>query len=111
MVVGLVAIHEHHRPLAIGALDGVSRDQHISSGIVDIARGLELLVWCVDRLHPFFGDDQRRHILRRIADYLVALVDQKKRISAVVDGIRHVMEIVGSTRAFAHHGADIICQP
>ena len=44
VVVVLIAIDQHHGPLPVGPLDGVGCDQHISGGIVDIARSFELLV-------------------------------------------------------------------
>ena len=37
VIVGLVAVHQHHRPLAIGALDRIRRDQHIACRVGDVA--------------------------------------------------------------------------
>ena len=78
VVVELVAIDQHHRPLTVRALDCVGRDHHISGGIVDVACSFELLVRGVDGLHPLFRDDLRRQILRRIAEHFIVLVDPQE---------------------------------
>ena len=78
VIVGLIAVDQHHRPLAIRTLHSVSGDQNVSRGIIDVTRGFELLVWRVDGLHPFFRDQLRGNILRRITHHFVVLIDQQK---------------------------------
>ena len=88
VIVRLIAIDQHHRPLAVGPLDGVGGDQHISGSVAHVARGFELLVRRVDGLHPFFRDDLRREILRRITHHFVVRVDPQEisEAAAVLPG-------------------------
>jgi hypothetical protein len=57
VVVELVAVYDHYRPLSIGPLDSVCGDENVAGSIVDVARGLKLFVGRVDGLYPLFGND------------------------------------------------------
>ena len=111
VLVVLIAVDQHHRPLSVRTLDRIGCDQQGPGSVGHITRNFEEFVRGIHGLHPLLGDHLGSHVLRRIADQLIVFVDQEQRICAPVSRRRHVVEIISSAGARGHHGSNIVGQP
>ena len=84
MVVIVILVHQHHGPLPVGPLQGISRHQRVSVFILHVARDFEELVDGIHRLHPFLRDHLRREILRRIVLDVAVVVHRQEAASAAL---------------------------
>ena len=78
MVVILVLVDQHHRPLSIGPFDGICGHQDVAVLVLHVARDPEELVNGIDGLHPLLGDHLRRQVLRRVVSNAIVFVDREE---------------------------------
>ncbi len=109
MVMVSIFVDQHDGPLPIGTLHRIRRHERIPVAILYVARALEQLVYRIHRLHPFFCDDFRRKILRRIVKHAPISVHRQKAVSSV--NRSDVVKVISAARACGQHRTHVIRQP
>jgi hypothetical protein len=70
----LVAVYQHHRPFAVGPMQGIGGYESVPSIILDVACGWKDGVDLVAGLHPFACDELAgKELRKRLKDFIVAV--------------------------------------
>src|SRR5712691_1203398 len=64
MMVLVILVDQHERPLSIRPEHGIHRNQNMSLGVLNIARGMEKAMLSILRLRPLLRQHLRRKKLR-----------------------------------------------
>ena len=106
MAIFLILIDEHDRPLSIGSLDGIGRDQRVSGTVADVRGGRKHLVGAIG-LQPLLIDQLAREELRQgLLDGVVGMngkhAERSSRVIAAVFQLqRKIVEVVDAAAAIA----------
>src|ERR1700691_2256181 len=98
----LVAIHQKHRPLAIGAFHRISRNQRPPGIVEDVALGWEYVVYLITGSDPFEINQLRHKELRKWLLNVVLAVDRERTECSrriVASMLHRWREIVGEIDA------------
>src|SRR5215467_2376999 len=116
MGVRLVAVDQHERPVSIGAVHGVGRDEHVALAVLDVRGRWIHFMHSRAMLYPLDVDHARAPIRRGISGYVVVAIGDEvgpacRSQTRVLHSLRLDRRMVERRAATFEKGPDVVGQP